>query len=383
MSSLPPPSPDALDVSHRLQQHLQQLIQQQGGWISFADYMEQALYAPGLGYYSNGSRKFGADGDFVTAPELGSLFAACLAQQLAAWLPELPDVLEIGPGSGRLAHDLLLMLDAGGPLPRRYFLLERSADLRQRQQELLDQLPPALRQRVHWLDQLPQQFEGVILANEVLDALPAHRVCWRDDGLYEQGVGWSEQGLSWQEQPLSHAGLAAYVRQLPQPPHTPWRSEACLAAGAWVASLLDSCQRAALLFIDYGYGRREYYHEQRDNGTLTGFYRHHQVQDPFFLPGLMDLTCHVDFTAIADAALDHDGLLLGYTTQAAFLLDCGLTRHLQGVDTQSRAWMALSQQVQTLTHPAEMGELFKVMAIGKGFADPGPGFESPGREFQL
>lgn len=382
MSDLPHPTADEYALCQRMQAHLQHLIQRAGGWISFADYMEQVLYAPGLGYYSNGSRKFGAAGDFITAPELGALFAACLSRQLTCWLDELPDILEIGPGSGRLAHDLLQLLQAGDTLPRRYYLLERSADLRQRQQQLLAELPPDLQQRVHWLDQLPEQFEGVIVANEVLDALPAHRVSWQADGLHEQGVSLEQGQLVWRSRPMGDGALRDYVQQLPaaQPPYV---SEACLLAPAWIKSLLHSCHRAALLLIDYGYGRPEYYHPQRDQGTLTGFYRHHRLHDPFFLPGLVDLTTHVDFTAVADAALDQGAQLLGYTTQAAFLLDCGLMQQLQGIDPHTRRYMQLAQQAQTLIEPAEMGELFKVMALGVGVDEPGPGFVSPGREFQL
>lgn len=381
MSDLPRPSADALQLCERLQQHIAAAITAAGGWISFADYMELALYAPGLGYYSNGARKFGPDGDFITAPEMGSLFAASLARQLNAWLPQLPDVLEIGPGSGRLAFDLLSILDAGGQSPRAYYLLERSGDLRQRQQQLLAGLPAHVYARVHWLEQLPQDFEGVVLANEVLDALPAHRVGWRADGLVEQGVTITEHGLNWSERPLHNEALRQRAEVVQTP--LPYTSEISLAAPAWAGSLLQACRRAALLFIDYGYGRAELYHSQRSNGTLTGFYRHRRLNDPFFLPGLVDLTTHVDFTAIADAVIESGAILLGYTTQAAFLLDCGVTLPLQDVDPMSQAYMKLAQQVQQLTHPAEMGELFKVMAIGKGFDDPGPGFMAHGREFQL
>lgn len=381
MSDLPRPSADALQLSERLQQHIASTITEAGGWISFADYMELALYTPGLGYYSNGARKFGADGDFITAPEMGSLFAASLARQLSGWLKQLPDVLEIGPGSGRLAFDLLRIMEANGQSPRTYYLLERSGDLRQRQQQLLASLPAHLLARVHWLDALPHNFEGVVLANEVLDALPAHRVGWRASGLVEQGVALTAEGLDWSERSLHNEALRQRAQALSTP--LPYTSEISLAASAWVSSLLQACRRAALLFIDYGYGRPELYHPQRSNGTLTGFYRHRRLQDPFFLPGLVDLTTHVDFTAVADAAIDSGAMLLGYTTQAAFLIDCGVTLPLQDVDPMSQIYMKLAQQVQQLTHPAEMGELFKVMAIGKGIDDPGMGFMAQGREFQL
>ena len=369
-----------------MSQHLRELIATRitaaGGWITFADYMELALYCPGLGYYSNGARKFGVDGDFVTAPELGPRFAGCLARQLLAWLsPELPDVLEFGPGSGRLAFDLLLALHAQGRAPRRYCLLERSGDLRQRQQQLLATLPADLKTEVVWLEQLPSGFTGVILANEVLDALPPQRIGWRDEGLVECGVTWDGQRLLWTERPLADEATRALATALPCTP--PYTSEVNRAASAWVGSLLDSLQQGVVLFIDYGYGRAEFYHPQRNQGTLTGFYRHRQLNDPFHWPGLMDLTSHVDFTAVADAAIEANGQLLGYTTQAAFLLACGLTDSLRDLDPQTPAYLRAAQEVQRLTHPAEMGELFKVMAVGKGVDEPGPGFDLPGREYQL
>lgn len=382
MSQLPTPSAEALALSDQLVTVIRGRIEHAGGWISFAEYMELVLYAPGLGYYSNGARKFGAEGDFITAPEMGYLFAYSVAQQLSCWLgDDLPNVLEIGPGTGKLAFDLLSRLDAIGHAPAHYYLLERSGDLRQRQQTLLATLPAHLAERVIWLDNLPSDFCGVIVANEVLDAIPAHRIGWRAEGLVEQGVSWGEQGLDWAERPLNNPALQTIATTLNPP--TPYTTEINLAASAWVGSLLDSCQRAALLLIDYGYGRPELYHPQRDNGTLTGFYRHHRLNAPFFYPGLVDLTTHVDFTAVADASFDHNAILLGYTTQASFLMDCNIVKHLEGIEPRSTAYMKLSQEVQQLTNIAEMGELFKVMAIGKGVEEPGIGFTSQGREFQL
>ncbi len=382
MSDLPTPSTEALALSDQLVTLIRNRIEQAGGWISFAEYMELVLYAPGLGYYSNGARKFGAEGDFITAPEMGYLFAYSVAEQLQCWLnPEMPNVLEIGPGSGRLAFDLLSRLDALGKAPSQYYLLERSGDLRQRQQTLLATLPAHLADRVVWLDTLPADFCGVIVANEVLDALPAHRVGWRTEGLVEQGVINSAEGLALGERPLQNPALQSIAATLTPP--TPYTTEINLAARAWIGSLLDSCQRAALLLIDYGYGRPEFYHPHRDNGTLTGFYRHHRLNAPFFYPGLVDLTTHVDFSTVADAAFDHNAILLGYTTQANFLMDCNIIKHLEGIEPRSTAYMKLAQEVQQLTNPAEMGELFKVMAIGKGVEEPGIGFTAQGREFQL
>ena len=380
--TLPLPAAEAADLSARLQSEIARAIAAQQGWMPLAEFWERALFTPGLGYYCNGTTKFGAAGDFITAPELSDDLARCLARQLGCWLgASQPDVLEFGPGSGRLAHDLLLALDRLGQAPRHYYLLERSADLRARQQALVARLPVHLAERVRWLDELPAQFSGVMLANELLDALPID--CWvrRGDGWRELGVAQANDALVLAEGP-ARASLPldeALLASLPEG----YRLELRPQASAWVQSVLAVLQQGVLLLIDYGYGRPELFHPQRHQGTLTAFYRHHQLENPLLWPGLVDLTAHVDFTAVADAALAAGAELLGFTTQAAFLLDCGLADPAVAATPGSAAALQQMAHWHQLTHPAEMGDLFKVMALGRGVDEPGPGFRSPGREYQL
>ncbi len=278
--------------------------------------MELALYAPGLGYYVAGSTKLGGDGDFVTAPEISPLFGRTLARQIAQVLESSGgEVLELGAGSGAMAADILGELQRTGCLPARYLILETSPQLVERQRLALRQKLPALTARIEWIGMLPQNFDGIIVANEVLDALPVHVVAWREEGVFERGVGWKD-GLVWSERllppgPLRDAAAATGVG-------AGYVSEISLVAPALVRSLSAALRKGALLLIDYGFGRREYYHPQRASGTLMCHYRHRAHGDPLFLPGLQDLTAHVDFTAIAEAGIDAGMKLLGYTTQAQF-----------------------------------------------------------------
>ncbi len=375
MSSLPQPSPEAQVHSNQLCAMIRHDITLQGGWISFSRFMELALYAPGLGYYSAGARKFGAAGDFVTAPEISPLFGRILARQIVEiMVHSTPHIIELGAGSGQLAVDVLGELERQECLPERYDILEVSADLRQRQQVLLQQHLPHLINRVHWLDALPDSISGVVVANEVLDALPVHLLRWTDGRIFERGVA-SEGGyfFVWQERPLEIPALLAIAQQIVVPDDT--LSEISRAARGLVSSLSERLQQGVLLFIDYGFGAREYYHEQRVCGTLMCHYRHHAHDDPFFLPGLQDITAHVDFTAAAEAAIDAGLHLYGYTTQAHFLINCGITDLLAQTDPESvRDYLPLSAQLQKLTSPAEMGELFKVIALGRGVGAPLCGF---------
>ncbi len=375
MSSLPQPSREAQVHSNQLCDLIHRDIALQGGWIPFSRFMELALYAPGLGYYSAGARKFGAAGDFVTAPEISPLFGRALARQVAEIMAHsTPHIIELGAGSGKLAVDILGELESQACLPERYDILEVSADLRQRQQSLLQQHLPHLINRVHWLDALPDSISGVVVANEVLDALPVHLLRWMDGRIFERGVA-SEGGyfFLWQERLLEIPALLAIAQQIVVPDDT--LSEISLAARGLVSSLSERLRHGVLLFIDYGFGAREYYHEQRVCGTLMCHYRHHVHDDPFFLPGLQDITAHVDFTAAAEAAIDAGLHLYGYTTQAHFLLNCGITDLLAQTDPESvRDYLPLSAQLQKLTSPAEMGELFKVIALGKGMGAPLCGF---------
>ena len=392
-SDLPPPSADAIAHSDRLCACIEQEILHHGGFISFARYMELALYAPGLGYYSAGSAKLGAEGDFVTAPEISPLFGHTLAQQISDLLsPDMPDVFELGAGSGKLACDLLAELDSLGKLPAHYLILEPSAELRARQQKMLDARAPRHTGRVQWLDALPEKFCGTILANEVLDALPVHLVVWRggvDGGIFERCVVRSSPyRFAWEDRPAAGAVLEAATEIEDAigalPAGSDYVSEINLAAQSLVASLASSLERGVILFVDYGFPRREYYHPQRSMGTLMCHYRHRAHGDPFYLPGLQDITAHVDFTAVNDAATDAGLACLGYATQAQFLIDCGITEVLARVSPDDPArYLPLASSAQTLLSPSEMGELFKVIAFGKGVDRTLRGFASGDQRARL
>lgn len=378
MNNLPIPDPDAQAHSERLQQLIVEKIAAAGGWISFAHFMELLLYAPGLGYYAAGARKFGAAGDFVTSPEMTGLFGQALARQVSQVMAlSSPVVLEVGAGSGRLAADLLLALERLQALPERYFILDLSADLRQRQRETILQAAPHLLACVEWLDSLPATFSGVVLANELLDAMPANIVSWRESCIFERGVAVADGRFTWVERPASATLLAAAEEigeQCSLPPG--FESEISLANRAWAAEWGHRLQRGALLLIDYGFPRREFYHQQRGRGTLMCHYRHHAHPDPFYLPGLQDVTVHVDFTAII-AAADGAGLeLLGYTSQGQFLLNCGILERLAEIPNATPDYFRAAGAVNKLLMPHEMGELFKVIAIGRGIDDELCGFAS-------
>ncbi|GAO35250.1 hypothetical protein SCT_0634 [Sulfuricella sp. T08] len=380
MSPLPAPDPAALEYSAKTAALIRHEIDAAGGWIPFSRFMELALYAPGLGYYSAGMHKFGAAGDFVTAPEISALFGQTLAQQ-AAQVLELTagNILEIGPGSGRLAFDLLSELERLGQLPERHFLLEVSADLRQRQQHLLARFAP----RVDWLDALPASFSGLIIGNEVLDAMPVHLVAWGEGSILERGVSMENGRFCWSERTLTSGELFDIATSLAPTLTLPrnagegknYVSEIGLAARGFVSTLAGLLEKGAILMLDYGFGQNEYYHPQRSSGTLMCHYRHHAHDDPFYLPGLQDITSHVDFSAIAEAGVNHGLKLLGYTSQAHFLINSGITDLLaRASPEQASAYLPLASQAQKLLNPAEMGELFKTIALGKGMDIPLLGF---------
>ncbi len=336
--------------------------------------MELALYAPGLGYYVAGAAKLGGPGDFVTAPELSPLFGATLAGQVGEILSQPGGgVMELGAGSGRLAADLLAALRGQDRLPDRYLILEVSPDLCQRQRETLERQVPDLLDRVEWIAALPQSFTGVILANELLDALPVHLLAWRQNGICERGVGLEHGAFAWSERDLQPGALrdaaCAIVVQ------APYLSEVSLAVPALVGALGACLERGALLLIDYGFGRGEYYHPQRLQGTLMCHYRHRAHDDPFFLPGLQDITAHVDFTAVAEAGIDAGLKLVGYTTQAQFLVNAGITRLLErSSPDRAGTYLPAVAAAQKLLSPAEMGELFKVIVLGRGLGGAPSGF---------
>lgn len=381
---LPEPSHPALDHSRALKRLIQAEIDAAGGWISFAHYMQLALYASGMGYYSGGAAKFGKAGDFVTAPEISSLFGKALARQAAQVLSlvdEEADILEFGAGTAKLALDLLLELEKLGSLPARYFILEVSADLRQRQQYSLEEYAAHLLPRVIWLERLPVEFKGLMIANEVLDAMPAHLVAWRETGLFERGVICRDGEFQWMERPLEEGELLAAAREL-EPlvgasEGAGYISEINLSARHFIRGLGPILQKGAILLIDYGFGRSEYYHPQRSRGTLMCHYRHHAHDDPFYLPGLQDMTSHVDFSTIANAAISAGLVFLGYNTQAHFLINCGITDVLAEVPPENHGdYLPLANQLQKLVSPAEMGELFKAIAFGRNIPAPLLGFTS-------
>lgn len=367
-SALPEPGADAARHSARVLARVESEIGLAGGWMPFPRYMEIALYEPGLGYYAAGAEKFGGSGDFITGPGMSDLFGITLASQVAEVLAQSGGgILELGAGSGRLAADLLAALRDAGKLPGRYLIVEISPELLQRQRQTLLEHVPDLMDRVAWIDVLPAAFDGVVLANEVLDALPVHIVSWRTDGLQERGVALDNGALVFSERALGPGALRDAAMALDVTP--PYVSEVSLAVPALVRSLAAIVKRGALLFIDYGFGRREFYHPQRDAGTLMCHYRHRAHGDPFFLPGLQDITAHVDFTAVAEAGIDAGLRLLGYTNQAHFLVNAGLLGYLERRGGENPAAGSLSYlpavaAAQKLLSPAEMGELFKVIVLG-------------------
>ena len=379
---LPSPDPDALAQSGRLVAHIRDEIDRAGGWIPFQRYMELALYAPGLGYYAAGAAKLGAAGDFITAPEMTPLFGRSLARVAAAVLAETGgDILELGAGSGRLALDMLLELEHLGSLPDRYRILEVSPDLRQRQQSLIAERAGHLMDRVQWLDTLPVGFTGMILGNEVLDALPVHLVHWRDGVAMERGVAWEECGFAWEDRLAPSEDFTRMASALPV--EGDYLSEICPAASGLVASLAECLERGLMLFIDYGFPRSEYYHPQRHMGTLRVHYRHRSLDDPFFLPGLADITAHVDFSAVAEAGRLAGLELLGYTSQAHFLMDAGLLDLMLEMEPMTPDYLRAASAVQKLLQPTEMGELFKAIALGKGVSEKLPGFRRGDRRGAL
>jgi len=377
--NLPSPEPHALAHQQKLLKLIQDEIAASNGQISFARFMELALYAPGLGYYSAGSRKFGAEGDFVTAPEISSLFSKCLARQCEQILKEIPEgkILEYGAGSGIMATDILLELERIDCLPSQYLILEISADLRERQKETITTRCPHLLERVFWLDKLPsEKIDGIVLANEVLDAMPVQGFKITADGIKEVFVAYengefvsklSEPNKQLQEfantlQKESLQGIGEY------------ESELNLNISPWVKSIGEYLNKGICLLIDYGFPRHEFYHPSRNTGTLMCHYRHHAHSDPFKFVGLQDITAHVDFTAVAESAVECGFNVSGFTTQASFLLSFGITEMMTDPSNQ-KEYLMQSQQVQTLTMPHEMGELFKLIALSKGIELPLAGFK--------
>jgi len=396
-SILPPLSPEERHHSRSLAGLIRAQLAAAGGWLSFERFMELALYAPGLGYYSAGSVKIGVGGDFVTAPEVSDLFNRCVARQCAEILTTTGGgILELGAGTGRMAATVLTALAAQGVLPERYAILEVSADLAARQRARLAQLPPQLRERVVWLEGLPQSpLRGVMLANEVADALPCRRFTWRDGAVRELGVALDEttacaggatggapeacgEDISFREQSAAaepalaracEGLLASLDGELPPG----YVSELCLRVGPWIASLSECLERGVLLLCDYGLPRRHYYHRERASGTLRCHFKQRAHADPYINVGVQDITAWVDFTRIAEAALAADLTVSGFATQAAFLLATGLEGLVaEAGDDVQRA--RLAGEARRLVLPEEMGEAFKFMALTRGYDAPLCGF---------
>jgi SAM-dependent MidA family methyltransferase len=369
---LPSPDPQALAASRALLERIGAELEAAGNWISFARYMELVLYEPGLGYYASGARKLGAGGDFVTAPELSPLFGRTLARQVAQLLQPGDAILEFGAGSGALAASVLNEISVP------YLVLETSPDLRQRQKQLLGD-------SVQWLDRLPERFRGVMLANEVVDAMPVHALIWTRAGVLERGVCANEGQLAWSDR-AAEGSVLVHSREfeIEIPPSGRYESELALIARAWMRSLGRFLERGAILVIDYGFPAREYFHPQRSMGTLACHYRHHVHGDPFYLPGLQDVTAHVDFSALAGAAADAGLDVLGFANQAQFLVNCGITDLLAEENpADPKRYLPAAAAAQKLLSPSEMGELFKVLAVGKGVKDSLIGFSHGDRSGTL
>ena len=373
----PEPTAEAREHSRAVTHHIAEEIGRAGGRIPFERYMHLALYAPGLGYYAAGAARFADAGDFVTAPEISSLFSRCVARQTVQILDEVPDgcVLEVGAGTGRMACDVLESMHSQDRCPQRYEILETSPTLRQQQAVTLADW--VRRGVVHWVDALPDEFQGVILANELLDAMPVPRFVIADPPL-ELFVACANGEFEWQTGPTETPGLAEAVEalreRLPSPLPSGYCSEIGLNAGHWLRSAVSSLDRGALLVFDYGYPAAEYYHPQRSQGTLTCFYRHRRHADPFRWPGLQDITAHIDYSAMAAAATAAGATVAGFSNQAGFLLSCGVTEHLSGVEPGSVEYLRLATELKRLTLPGEMGDVVKAFVCTRNVTAPLLGF---------
>ena len=375
------PVPDAISAAHseRVAAHIRSMIDRAGGSVPFSRFMQEALYAPGLGYYAAGARKFGPDGDFVTAPEVSPLFGYVLARQVAGIIDETRgDVLEAGAGSGRLAVAMLERLGSLGALPDRYCILEVSADLRERQEAHIKSRLPTFADRIEWLDRWPESFSGVVIANEVLDAMPVERFRLVKGNVQQLRVVASADGFDWSLD-SAPAMVEQAVRQIEDDLGAPlpdgFESEVAPGSVNWVQDAGGNLGHGALLLIDYGVSRREYYAAERSDGWLRCHFRHHAHNDPLVYPGIQDITSWVDFTAIAEAGAQSGLDIGGYTTQGQFLLHGGMHLELDGfTELSTREQAELSGQVKMLTLPAEMGENFKVMALCRGDVSPPPAF---------
>jgi len=392
--SLPAPGPDALAQSEALTALIRAEIAGAGGWLPFSRYMELALYAPGLGYYSGGATKFGRraeDGsDFVTAPELSPLFAATLARPLALALADsgTRDLREFGAGTGKLAAGLLNAFAELGVPFERYTIVDLSGELRERQRATIEANAPALASKVKWLDALPQAFDGVVVGNEVLDAMPVRLVVRKLGAWHERGVVAQNGRFAFDDRPVARdplvATIDAAIDEANDESFMEYVTETHEAAMAFTRTVCAMLTRGAAFFIDYGFPRHEFYHAQRAGGTLMCHYRHRAHADPFLYPGLQDITAHVEFTGIAQAGVETGADLLGFTSQARFLMNAGITDVLSDIDPADvKRFLPAANAVQKLLSEAEMGELFKVIAFSRGIADTLDAFASGDRSHTL
>lgn len=370
------PSPDTLAqaYSDRLTTQIAEEIRQLGP-IPFERYMSLALYSPGLGYYSAGSQKLGTSGDFVTAPEISPLFSQCVARQCAQVLSELSsgNIFELGAGSGKMALDVLHALENEGMLPEHYYILEVSADLHDRQRRLFQEKAPQYLSRVTWLDRLPPHpMDGIIIANEVMDALPIHKFKI-ENTIKEYYVDFMDDHFVWHVDEPSAAELVERIDRLDIAFKSGYESEINLQLPSWIRSLSNCLQRGLILLMDYGFPRHEYYHPDRCQGTIMCHYRHRAHSDPLVLTGLQDITAHVDFTDVAESAKQNNLDVVGFTHQAAFLLNCGLIDLVPPTEDVVIAFRT-AQEIKRLTLPSEMGELFKMIALVRGIDMPLIGF---------
>lgn len=379
---LPPPSEEALDISHLLSKKIRQTIQRHGP-ISFPRFMEMALYTPGLGYYSGDLPKIGEKGDFVTAPEVSSIFSRCLARQTAQVLKKLDEknIIEFGAGRGTMAKDIILELNRLEVSFEHYFIVELSADLKYQQQQTLSELPAKLLEKITWLEKLPASpIEAVVLANEVLDAMPFERLRLEPHQASHAMVKLNpETGqFEWDYQPITDKHLQrisnALLNMIGEPRDAGYLTEVNLHIAPWLKSLSDFLKRGMLLIIDYGYTRREYYQPARVMGTMRCHYQHLAHDNPFFYPGLQDITAHVDFTTVAETGFDAGFKISGFTTQANFLMGSGLLEMSADPNMEITESIKIAQQIKTLTLPDEMGETFKAMALTKSFDEALVGF---------
>jgi len=368
-NKLPVPDPIAQQHSDQLLALIKQKIVDSGGRINFADYMQLCLYAPGLGYYSAGSYKIGAKGDFTTAPEISSLFSRTLAQHIQDVFAQTSqaNILEFGAGSGKMAIDILTELEQNDALPEQYFIIEASADLRFRQEESILSKIPHLHNRIIWLDTLPEKFIGVILANEVCDAMPVHCLQFHQGKISELLIEYRDAELHWCEGEISNPLLAKQsdtIQTIVGDAH--YLTEVNLASQAWLSSLADSLEQGAIFIIDYGYPMSDYYHLQRSQGTLMCYYQHQGHDNPLILQGLQDMTAHVDFTVLAQTAVDNGLDVEGFQSQADFLLAGGITTLIPNKEHSNElSHLQISAEIKQLTLPSEMGESFKVLSLSK------------------